>query len=91
MIWITAGCNLFLAMAVHPDDAMIPCSLALLSLMTEDYRSYLSNAFDGLTAQYMSATVSDLVETYVGPEWDLYLGCFLLFILTFVIAFRRQN
>ena len=59
--------------------------------MTEDYRSYLSNAFDGLTAQYMSATVSDLVETYVGPEWDLYLGCFLLFILTFVIAFRRQN
>lgn len=79
------------AMAVHPDDAMIPCSLALLSLMTEDYRTYLSGAFDGLTAQYMSATLSDLVETYVGPEWDLYLGCFLLFILTFVVAFRRQN
>ena len=71
-------------------EAYIPCSLALLSLATEDYQKYLKQLFSGVTLDYLQGSVSDLVLLYIGPEWDIFLAIFLIFILAFVIMFRRQ-
>ena len=71
-------------------EAYLPCSLALLSLATEDYQKYLKQLMSGVTIETIQTQISDLVLLYVGPEWDVFLAIFLLFILAFVIMFRRQ-
>jgi len=71
-------------------EAYLPCSLALLSLATEDYQKYLKQLMSGVTIETIQTQISDLVLLYVGPEWDIFLAIFLLFILAFVIMFRRQ-
>jgi hypothetical protein len=79
------------AIEVNSEDALIPCSLAIISLFTEDYRKYLIEMMSHLTLEYFGDSIANFVEIYIGAEWDIYLGCFLLFILLFVCAFRRQH
>ena len=44
----------------------------------------------GVTIETIQTQINDLVLHYIGPEWDIFLAIFLLFILAFVIMFRRQ-
>jgi len=43
-----------------------------------------------VTLSSVSDNTIELVDIYVGENWDVYLGLFLALLLFFVINFRRQ-
>ena len=49
-------------MEVNAEDALIPCSLAIISLFTEDYRIFLSDMLSGITFDYISSQTANLVR-----------------------------
>merc|ERR1712176_969119 len=78
------------AIEVNPEDATLPATLAIIELYFGGYAYDLLSSLGKITLSSVSDNAMELVEIYVGENWDVYLGLFLALLLFFVINFRRQ-
>jgi len=78
------------AIEVSPEDATLPATLAIIELYFGGYAYDLLSSLGKVTLSSVSDNTIELVDIYVGENWDVYLGLFLALLLFFVINFRRQ-
>lgn len=78
------------AIEVNPTEATLPSTLAILYLQAEEFLGFAGKHAGSITISDVNGKIEKLVFQYVGVNWDIYFGLFLLCILVFVIAFRRQ-
>ena len=67
-----------------------PDKIFKVGLYADDVIGFVSRWVEGTSMELLNQRIEENVIKYIGADWDIYFGIFLLTILFFVISFRRQ-